>query len=244
MSGLLRWFIDGAEYAPGQSIGPMPPHAVSVAEGEAGTAVRWLVDAANIASLIAVCIMLGHSAPPFVLHFYAAGWFEERHERASDAVRRIEELLMRGDGFLSSRIFVKPADPVLSAMPQPLQEAWACQAVAEEAAVRCIRDLDSGAFVVAHVGSQSPIGRVWGTSASSWPCLPTGHYAAAATRTYEEVLESQKARYEQVLAALRFPDHVLRWVPYHRLVMPDPAAEKAQGVVIVSAFAEVPFRVL
>ncbi|MFO1033018.1 MAG: hypothetical protein U1E15_02625 [Hyphomicrobiales bacterium] len=242
MGGIVRWFLDGAEELPGQT--PMPAHAVQWMTGEAGTSIRWTVGVRNFASLTAVCSELTRATLPIMLHFFSGGWFEERHDTAAEAIARIEALMMRGDVVLPGRIFVRASEPHARTMPATLHEVWQSKAVPHDLAVHCVLEPDSGSFVVVDVGRSSAIGRVWGTSPSSWPCLPMGAYGASATDAYFRAVEDGQPRYDQVVAALRFPDENLRWVSYHRIIQPERSVHGRLAVSVVSEYGDVGFHVI
>jgi hypothetical protein len=85
---------------------------------------------------------------------------------------------------------------------------------------------------------------VWGTFTSSPPCQSAGSYGNSVNATYEDVLRSDKPRYDHVLAALRLPDNALHWVLHHRVVLPRLESNGVRRVRVISQIARVDIRVL
>ncbi len=218
--------------------------AVRLYAGDMGTEVRWHVHAPNIASLIHVGEILHECSPPFFLRFNAGGWFEEHFTELQPARNRIDDLIIRGDRYLPGRIFVREeaADP--EAMPALLQDVWLSRVPAEDYAIECGYEPAQEQFVVRNVGPKSAIARIWGTQPTSWPCQSLGSYNQTTNASYERAVAEKRPLYEHVLAMFRFPDSVQRWVPYHRLILPRLENTHDHAVSVVSACAEVGFKVL
>ena len=49
---------------------------------------------------------------------------------------------------------------------------------------------------------------------------------------------------EHVLAALRMPENVVRWVPYQRIVVPRPNSEKSMTVSVVAEIAKIDINLI
>lgn len=218
--------------------------AVRLTTGPHGTEIMWVVTSPHVLSLFSAEALVDTLDGPFMLRFYAGGWFEELFSEAGEVHRRIAELVMHGDRHLASRIFVMSPEPDPLRLPQLLQEALQDGAAPSDMAVECRYEPAADAFVVCHVGAKSAIGRIWGTDVSSYPCLATGPLGQNANQSYRRALAEGTPIYEQVIASLRFPDQEMRWVPYHRVIVPLGRLGAGQNVAVVSACAEVDFRVL
>jgi hypothetical protein len=218
--------------------------SVRLTTGHLGTEVRWVVNSPCVASLFKVMQWLPTVRAPYILRFFAMGWFEEVYRDASFAARRIEQVLARGDRHFTSRVFIKHSDLESDVVPEILKHALQGSNHADDFAVDCRLDESSNQFFVTRIGSQSAIGRIWGTYTSSHPCQSAGSYGDQLNATYEDVLRSNRPRYDHVLAALRLPDNALHWVPYHRVVMPTRHSNGERGVTVVSQVARVDIQVL
>jgi hypothetical protein len=218
--------------------------SVRLTTGELGTEVKWTVQSPCIYSLLQTLQWLPAARSPYVLRFFAVGWFEEVYRDASSAVTRIEQVLARGDRHFTSRVFIREAAPDSLLMPQAVKDALAGEGSTREFAVDCVFDEISKAFKVERIGPRSAIGQVWGTFTSSHPCQSEGSYGDPVNATYEDVLKSNRPRYDHVLAALRLPDNALHWVPYHRVVLPRLSNNGPPRVTVVSQIARVDIRVL
>jgi hypothetical protein len=217
--------------------------SVRLTTGDLGTEVKWEVNSPCFSSLFRAMQWLPTVKPPYILRFFAIGWFEEVCQSTEAAVKRIEQVLARGDRYFTSRVFIEQHSPEERAMPEVLQSAIHGYNLAEEYAVYCSFDPDSHLFKVERIGSQSAIGRVWGTFPTSYPCQVEGSFGDPVNATYEDVLRTGKPRYDHVLAALRLPDNALHWVPYQRVVMPQSTGAK-NGVVVFAQISKVDIQVL
>jgi hypothetical protein len=218
--------------------------SVRLTTGDLGTEIKWIVNSPCVTSLFKAMQWLSSVKPPFILRFFAVGWFEEVYRDPLAAVNRMDQVLARGDRHFTSRVFIKEAKADSNLLPDVLREALSGQDIAEEYAVDCAYDEHSHLFKVERVGAKSAIGRVWGTYTSSFPCQSVGSYGDPVNATYEEVLKTNRPRYDHVLAALRLPDNALHWVPYHRIVIPRRNEKGESGVSVVSQIARVDIRVL
>jgi hypothetical protein len=218
--------------------------SVRLTTGELGTEVKWVVNSPCVTSLFKAIQWLPSVRPPFILRFFAVGWFEEVYRDPTAAVKRIEQVLARGDRYFTSRVFIKESAEECGTLPSVLAEALRGQNISEDYSVDCSFDQNSNMFRVERVGSKSAIGRVWGTYTSSHPCQSAGSYGDPVNATYEDVLRNNKPRYDHVLAALRLPDNALHWVPYHRVVYPRRDDKGNRGVAVISQIARVDIQVL
>src|SRR5438128_2632287 len=70
---------------------------VRLTTGDIGTEVKWHVQTRCLASLFVVLDWLRDARGPFVLRFFASGWFEEFYATAREASVRIDAVISRGD---------------------------------------------------------------------------------------------------------------------------------------------------
>jgi len=218
--------------------------AVRLTAGDLGSEIKWVVHSPCISSLFAAKKFLDEADGPFVLRFYAAGWFEESHAALADVRARIDCLVMHGDRHIISRVFEKPSQPDEALTPALVLQVLRDQRLPAEHVIECSYDLEQDSFVVGHIGVCSTIGRIWGTDPTSYPCMATGAFGSSANSAYKRALAAGLPVYEQVIAALRFPDQALRWVPYHRVILPRVSRAAGQSVAVVAEYADVDFRVL
>jgi hypothetical protein len=217
---------------------------VRLTTGELGTEVKWVVNSPCVSSLFKAMQWLPSVKPPYILRFFAVGWFEEVYREANAAVGRMEQVLARGDRHFASRVFIAEVAASSPQVPPVLKEALTGRGILEDYSVECVLDENSGLFHVERVGPQSAIGRVWGTYTSSYPCQSAGSYGDPVNATYEDVLRTNRPRYDHILAALRLPDNRLHWVPYHRVVLPHTTGSNHVAVTVVSQIARVDIKVL
>ena len=217
---------------------------VRIVTGELGTEIKWKVQTPCFSSLLRAVHFLQDARPPFILRFHAFGWFEEVYGETWTAIKRIEEILARGDRQFFSRAFVQEADPHSAPLSPAMRHALENQEADDDYAVEVALDETTHQYVVDKVGAKSAIGRIWGTITSSFPCQPTSKYGDAVSEAYDRVLKTGMPHYDQVLAALRLPDNQVHWVPYHRVVLPRYRADGVPAVAIVSEFVRVEIKVL
>jgi hypothetical protein len=217
---------------------------VRITTGAMGTEVKWHVNSPCITSLFRAISFLPSTKPPYIMRFFASGWFEEIFEDHHAAVRRIEAIIARGDRHFLSRVFIEQAEPSMPSLPDVLKEALNNQNILDEFSVDCSFDEVTRTVNVERVGPMSAIGRVWGTATTSYPCKTIGTYGETVNATYEDVLNTGKPRYDQILASLRLPDNALHWVPYHRIVFPKPRLRGHLGVAVLSQISKVDIQVL
>lgn len=251
MRGRRFWVHQGSIEPALGDVSPMPQAedrllssgSVRLTTGDLGTEIKWEVSSPCVASLFQTIQWLPTVKPPYMLRFLAIGWFEEICHTTEAAIKRIEQVLARGDRYFPGRVFIEQHSPDRSEMPEVLQYAIQGRDLAEDYAVDCSFDPDSHQFKVERIGPQSAIGRVWGTFPTSYPCQIEGSFGDPVNATYQDVLQTGKARYDHVLAALRLPDNAVHWVPYQRVVVPRTIGKK-NGVVVFAQISKVDIKVL
>jgi hypothetical protein len=236
------WILDGrllptddAARAVGDDAAKFQRGGVRVTTGKSGAEIKWDLQSPCIAGLLMACCHINSNEGPFLLRFYNAGWFEEWHTTAEKARRRVEDLLVRGDRQLGSKAFIYRRELSTSNLPPLITHTLKTGSVSDSYVVTCARRSLSEPFVVQNVGNQSIMGRIWGVDQSSAPYQTRGTFHATVSPAYAEVAETGILQYDQVLAPLRFPDLTLRWLPYHRLVMPCTATGSSFQMVKVVA---------
>lgn len=217
---------------------------VRLTSGEIGTEIKWHAQTRCIASLFVVADWLGKARAPFVLRFYVSGWFEEFFQTAAEAADRLEAIISRGDRHFPVRTFVQQVEIANSILAPLLEDTKDSVEKIDDLAVECIYNRENNRFRVSSVGKHSLIAKVYGDVESSHPRQTTGSYSDAVNAGYVEVLQSGRPRADHVLAALRFPNNNVYWVPYHRLILPVLGHPKGDSVKVVSQFASVGFKVI
>ena len=217
---------------------------VKVTVSPAGTAVKWAVFAANWSSLYFAMEFVATFAGPYRLQYYLAGWFEEEIADAIAARDRIHAILGKSDIHLTSRTFVKDADPDRSEMPPLLREALDKGRADPEHSVDCAYDARTGKFAVRRVGTRSEIARLWGMSPVSYPCI-TGHsYDYIVSQAYRKVIADCQPHYDHVCAAMTQPNSSVLWCTYQRVILPHKFTDGKKGVSILSKEANVDIRIV
>ena len=217
---------------------------VRLTSGEIGTEIKWHAQTPCIASLFVVSDWLLKAKAPFVLRFYISGWFEEFYQTAAEANDRLEAIISRGDRHFPVRTFVQQVDISKTILAPLLTDANDQRDKIDDVAVECVYNRENHRFNVASVGKRSLIAKVYGDIESSHPRQTTGSYSDAVNEGYLDVLQSGKPRADHVLAALRFPNNNVYWVPYHRLILPVIAHTKHEAVKVISQFGSVGFKVI
>ena len=217
---------------------------VRLTSGEIGTEIKWHAQTRCITSLFVVADWLPKAKAPFVLRFYVSGWFEEFFQTAAEAGDRLEAIISRGDRHFPVRTFVQQVEIANSILGPLISDAKASADKLDDLAVECIYNRENNRFRISAVGKNSLIAKVYGDVESSHPRQTTGSYSDAVNAGYVEVLQSGKPRADHVLAALRFPNNNVYWVPYHRLILPVLGHPKGDSVKVVSQFASVGFKVI
>ena len=235
---------DGTILSPVDERKKLEAGQVRVTTGDLGTEVKWYVQSPCYASLFATLEWLSSIQLPIVLRFYASGWFEEFHKTNETAMHRLNDIISRGDRHFSSRTMVKEFDIKDKPLPTLLTECINKPNVALDYAIECSYEETTEQFAVQRIGSKSVINQVWGPFPSSFPCQSTSQYGQTVSEAYHEVLNTGKPRYDHVLAAMRMPDNVVFWVPYHRLVMPKTPSLKKQSVLVVAELNQVDIQLI
>jgi hypothetical protein len=216
--------------------------AVRIAAGPHGIEVKWSVFSPCFASLFYAIEWLPTTSLPIVLRFYLSGWFEEVYPTAEEAVDRIEQIMAKSEIHLTKRAFVKEFDPKGRVLPPIMERTWKGLDVSADTSIDFIFEEKSKKYQIERIGSKSTIAKYYGTSAVSYPYVNGGSYDDIVYEAYTDVLRSGKARYDHVLAAMRMPDNVIRWVPYQRILVPKQNQEHKNIVSVVTEIAEVDIR--
>jgi hypothetical protein len=243
MSGWSHWYLDGQEVLESAALAAGDTRSVRVLQGALGTELRWHVHEPNFAALLMAQLTLSECPPPYILRFNLAGWFEESYETVPEAQLRVGDLIARADRFRPNRIYVEEVEPDPSRMPPVLKDVWQLEKAADDVAIKCHFDAQSETYVVNHVGPKSLIGRVWGTNPTTSPCLSSGPFASSANHSYRRATLEGRPLYEHVLAPFNFPDTEVRWIRYHRLIIPESCGDTRGNVSIISECADVAFRI-
>jgi hypothetical protein len=217
---------------------------VRLTTGDLGTEIKWHVQAPCHASLYAAMAWLSAAKSPFVLRFYVSGWFEEFHRTHQDLMRRMEDIVARGDRHFATRTMVQQFELDEKPLPDLITECLNTPASALDYAVECAYEESTDQFAVERIGPKSVISQVWGPFPSSFPCLSTSQYGKVVSQAYHEVSVSGKPRYDHVLAAMRMPDNALFWVPYHRLVLPKKMSGSKPTVLVISELSRVDIKLI
>ena len=212
--------------------------------GLLGTEIKWSVFSPCFASLFYAIEWLPAASLPIVLRFYLSGWFEETCFTADQAINRIEQIIAKSELHLTRRTFVEEFDPKGKMLPPMLQKTWTDHMVSPENSVDCVYEEQSNKFRVDRIGSQSTIAKLYGTSPVSYACKSGNSYDEVVSEGYTHVLRSGKPRYDHVLAALRMPDNVVRWVPYQRIVVPTRNSQHSLSVSVVAEIAKVEINLI
>lgn len=218
--------------------------AVRVTTGPLGTEIKWSVFSPCFASLYYILEWLPSARKPIVLRFYLSGWFEEVCTSVAQATNRIEQILSKSELHLTKRTFVEEFDPKGRMLSPMLQRTWHDHTVYPENSIDFIYDERSHNFQVDRVGSQSTMARLFGMSPNSYPYVRGGSYDDIVYEAYTHVLRSGKPRYDHVLAALRMPDNVVRWLPYQRLIVPNQSDAAVPRVSVITEIADVDIRLI
>jgi hypothetical protein len=218
--------------------------AVRVTSGPLGTEIKWSVFSPCFGSLYYAIEWLPLASLPITLRFYLSGWFEETCFTAAHAINRIEQILAKSELHLTRRTFVEEFDPNGKTLSPMLQKIWHDHTIMPENSVDCVYEEQSRKFRVDRIGAQSTIAKLYGMSPVSYACKSGNSYDEVVSEAYTHVLRSGKPRYDHVLAALRMPDNVVRWVPYQRIVVPRPKSDKSMSVSVVAEIAKIDINLI
>jgi hypothetical protein len=249
----LRYWVHFGEIQPmfrnlplgeDQEEGMFKEGGVRLTTGDLGTEVRWHVQSPCVTAAFKTMEWLNSTRGPFILRFYAMGWFEETFADAKAAARRMEQIVARGDRHFATRVFIEEGRKDSQRVPEVLRLAIDQGTMPADFTVDSSFDSATHQFRVERVGAMTPIGRFYGTYTSSYPCQDGGSYSVPVNETYHDVLRTGKPRYDHVLAVMRLPDNALHWVPYQRVVIPRRLANGRDGVAVVSQLAPVDIQVI
>ena len=218
--------------------------AVRITSGSLGTEIKWSVFSPSFASLYYAIEWLPMASLPIVLRYYLSGWFEETCFTVGQAINRIEQIMAKSELHLTRRTFVEEFDPKGRIMSPMLQKMWQDHSISLEDSVDCVYEEQSRKFRVERIGTQSTIAKLYGMSPVSYACKSGNSYDEVVSEAYTHVLRSGKPRYDHVLAALRMPDNIVRWVPYQRIVVPRPNGEKSMSVCVVAEIAKIDINLI
>jgi hypothetical protein len=207
---------------------------VKVEVSPQGTTLKWVMFAANWASLYFAMRWIETCTGPFTLNFFNSGWFEETYDTAHDARKRIEGLIPKSDIRFSTRTFTRAFDANSQKLPNMLEQAWSAGAIDESQAVYCAIDTQRKFTQVEHIGANSALAKVWGISPVSFPCLSGHSYDRIVSESYFEVVKTGRPVYDHILAAMVHPGGEVRWFGYHRLVFPSKIRTKNFDMVAVA----------
>jgi hypothetical protein len=218
--------------------------AVRITTGTFGTEIKWSAFSPCFASLYLALNWLPKASTLIVLRFNLSGWFEESYANTKIAVARIEEIIGKSEIYLTQHTFIKEYDPKGMYLPPSLKRAWQDQAVSPESGIECVFDEELKRFRVMNIGARSAIAKFYGLSPASYPCRNGGSYDVIVSEAYAHVLKTGRPRYDHVIAALRTPDNVTRWVPYQRIVIPKLSTKVGTSVCVLSEIAAVDIQVI
>ena len=218
--------------------------AVKIVETSEGVEIKWMLFAANWASLYYLAENLHLYTGPFTLRYFLSGWFTETIESPLEVKMRIEQLIAKSDIHLVQHIFVKQVDPAKSRVPHILRDTLSDMKALPEFSVDCVYDEDSNEFVVQRVGSQSSIARLYGVSPVTTLCLTGNTYDEVVSAAYASVLEDEEPYYDHVIAAMVLPDHNVSWIPYQRVILPHRFPDGRRGVSVVSDLVDVDIKIV
>jgi hypothetical protein len=244
MDGQTFWIVGGRklpdsnqEVFPDETEAARLNHdgAVKVTFGPRGTEVKWSVFSPCFASLFYVIEWLPTTNMPVVLQFYLSGWFEEVCQTAGEAIDRIEQVISKSELHLTKRAFVEEFDPAGMSLPPVLEKTWHDHAAEPDSSIDCVYDEKSRKFNVERIGVKSTIAKFYGMSPVSYAAKSGNTYDEIVSMAYTDVLRTGKPRYDHVLAAMRFPDNTIYWVPYQRIVIP----KEISNLMRVSVVAEI-----
>ncbi len=216
---------------------------VRITTSEIGTEIKWYAQTPCMASLFVISDWVHKAQAPFVLRFNISGWFEEFYQTAPEVIGRLDAIIARADRHFPVRTFVEEVDPEKTKVAGLLMDIIQKKVEPHDYAVECLYNPTADRFDVERIGDKSTIAQVYGTFLTSFPCTGTS-YADRVSDGYREVLASGKPRVDHVIAAMRFPDNQVHWVPYHRLILPRTDAGSNGGVSVVSQIAPVSFKII
>ena len=212
----------------------------------AGTEISWAVFAPNWASLYFAIEWLATTPGPYILRYFLSGWFEESFHELTEACNRIDQIIAKSDLHLTSRVYVKEADPgkISGAFPKLLEVAWNDGKADPANAIECIFDDRIDRFRVDRIGANSAVARLWGHTSSAFPLVSGGSYDQTVSEAYLNVLKTGRPRYDHVYAVMTAPDNSPVWIPYQRVILPNSNKFGPPSVSVISEMAPVEIRII
>ena len=195
---------------------------VRVTTGALGTEIKWSAFSPCFASLFHVSAWLENASGPFILRYYLSGWFEDICKTVAEARERMEQVISKSELRIVRRAFVQTSERSTDKPPPLIRRAMQQPGDLNDISIRCFYDDFANKFKVSHIGPQSTIARFYGMEPVIYPYVNGGSYDEIVCEGYKDALSSGKTRYDQVLAAMRMPNNIIYWVPYHRVIIPNP----------------------
>ena len=201
--------------------------------------LRWYTFGRNWASLFFAHQWIEVFPGPYAFNYHVSGWFSETYDNLTDAGDRLLDLIGKSDVHLSSSVYIQDGNMSRGDIPNLLKIALSKNQADEDTSVDCMYDPQSGKYKVNRVGKESSIGRNYGLSPISYPCL-TGHsYDQVVSRAYHHVTRTGEPHYDHIYAAMAAPTGDVLWVPYQRVVLPLRNGRGKKGVRIVTEMTKV-----
>lgn len=216
---------------------------VRVTTGALGTEIKWSAFSPCFASLYYARAWLETASGPFILRYYLSGWFEDICETPSKAMERIEQVISKSELRITKRAFVQLADARAADLPRMIRRALDHPREVDNISIRCYFDKIANKFKVDHIGAGSTIARFYGMEPVIYPYVNGGSYDEIVCEAYKEVLTTGHLRYDHVLGAFRLPNNAIHWVPYHRVIVPEPTA-KRETVTVVTEISPIAFQIV
>ena len=213
------------------------------------THVRWDPRHPCRSSICAAVEAVLKAGTAAMLHYYKSGWFSEPCATAEKAAIRIFEIQDAKHVDILKPAFVRQTAYDFKNIPPLIRLMMSNPYIYGEYAVETVYDGEDDWFPATFSGRHSASARILG---SDW--IEQGLLGESAlnrdaddeiTREFAGVLNTWKARYDQIMASLAREDGEPRWVPYHRVVVPRKTKDGygtanliALGPVDLSPFGE------
>lgn len=217
---------------------------VRVTTGPLGTEIKWSAFSPCFGSLFHAAAWIDSVPGPFILRYYLSGWFEDILETANAARERIEQIISKSELRIVKRAFVQSTENVGRSVPKLIQQAIDQPDRIHDVSIKCFYDEHAKKFKVSHIGVQSTIARFYGMEPVIYPYVNGGSYDEIVCEGYTVALNSGRARYDQVLAAMRMPNNIIYWVPYHRYIIPNAKERNRDSVTVVTEIAPIGFSIV
>jgi hypothetical protein len=221
-------------------------HMVKIESGSEGTTVKWCMNSANWSSLLFGLTFLRVCMPPYNITYLNMGWISEQFETAEEAADRVEALIFKSDVHFSQRTYTQAFAAENVSVPDRLRKVLESGDVADDESVTCVIDLNKDSSSVERVGGKSLVGKIWGVSPVSFPCLSGNTYDRIVSRSYFDAVRTGRPVYDHVLAVMVKPDGEHHWVGYQRVIIPDLSETKLsrRHVKVTSELAPVSIQLL